>query len=228
MRPKVAFVGSGPTAIYTLRALASDATEPFDLTIFEEQAYVGRGTPYRPGWNDPAMLSNIASVEIPPIEETLIDWLRRQPADRLTDLDIEPGGIDDRTFYSRVALGEFFFDQLAALIVRLRANDVTVAVRSSCKVLDAVSADDGMTLTIRPKRGAIFQERFDHVVLATGHQWPAEPEVRPGYFLSPWPATALAKVPPVSIGIGGRRSARSTQPWHWRSPMVPLSKMATN
>ncbi|WP_390902337.1 FAD/NAD(P)-binding protein [Sphingomonas bisphenolicum] len=48
MRPKVAFVGSGPTAIYTLRALASDATEPFDLTIFEEQAYVGRGTPYRP------------------------------------------------------------------------------------------------------------------------------------------------------------------------------------
>ena len=86
MRPKVAFVGSGPTAIYTLRALASDATEPFDLTIFEEQAYVGRGTPYRPGWNDPAMLSNIASVEIPPIEETLIDWLRRPPLEPQLEL----------------------------------------------------------------------------------------------------------------------------------------------
>ncbi|MBB5684898.1 FAD/NAD(P)-binding protein [Sphingobium boeckii] len=203
MTPSVAFVGSGPTAIYTLQALVSQATESFDLTIFEEQPFIGRGTPYRPGWNDPAMLSNIASVEIPPIQETLIDWLSRQPAERLIDLDIEPAGLDDRTFYPRVALGEFFFDQLAALIERARSNGVNVTVRSSCKVLDAVTADDGMTLTVRPKRGAFYQERFDHVVLATGHQWPAEPEVRPGYFLSPWPATALAKVPPVEIGIRG-------------------------
>ncbi len=39
--------------------------------------------------------------------------------------------------------------------------------------------------------------------MATGHQWPAEPEVRPGYFLSPWPASGLAKVPPTAIGIRG-------------------------
>jgi uncharacterized NAD(P)/FAD-binding protein YdhS len=39
--------------------------------------------------------------------------------------------------------------------------------------------------------------------MATGHQWPAEPEVRPGYFLSPWPASALAEIPPTRIGIRG-------------------------
>jgi uncharacterized NAD(P)/FAD-binding protein YdhS len=65
---RIALVGGGPTAIYTLLALVNKAQRPFALTIFEDQASLGRGTPYRPGWNDPAMLSNIASIEIPRIE----------------------------------------------------------------------------------------------------------------------------------------------------------------
>jgi uncharacterized NAD(P)/FAD-binding protein YdhS len=201
--PTVALVGAGPTAIYTLKALVDHASQPFALTLFEEQPSVGRGTPYRPGWNDPAMLSNIASIEIPPIEETLIDWLERQDADRLRELDIEPCTLDDRTFYPRVALGEFFYDQLQALIARARTLGMAVELQTSCRVLDAVSAVGGMTLTVRAGDGGTFEQRFDHVVLATGHQWPAEPEARPGYFLSPWPASALAQVPPVSVGIRG-------------------------
>ena len=76
----VAFVGAGPTTIYTLCAFVDKTTAPANVTIFEAQPRAGLGTPYRPGWNDPAMLSNIASIEIPPIGETLIDWLRRHPA----------------------------------------------------------------------------------------------------------------------------------------------------
>ena len=45
--------------------------------------------------------------------------------------------------------------------------------------------------------------RFDRLVLATGHQWPEHPEARPGYFLSPWPASALAAIPPCKVGIRG-------------------------
>lgn len=202
-KPSVAFVGAGPTTIYTLKALIDAATGPFDLTIFEEQPEVGRGTPYRPGWNDPAMLSNIASIEIPPIEDTLVDWLRSQPAERLAQLGIAADQIGERVFYPRVALGEFFYDQLQALMARAERRGIGVEVRTSCRVLDAVSAADGMTLTIRSRRGAVVEARFDHVVLATGHQWPAEPEVRPGYFLSPWPASALHALPPTCVGIRG-------------------------
>lgn len=203
MKATVAFVGAGPTTIYTLHALLGFATAPFSLTIFEEQPSVGRGTPYRPGWNDPAMLSNIASVEIPELEESLVDWLARQPKDRLEKLDIEPCEIDDRTFYPRLALGEFFYDQLQAMIARAEENEIDVTVRTRCTVQDAIGGDHGMTLVVKPHRGAIFEQRFDHVVLATGHQWPAEPEVRPGYFLSPWPASALAALPPTRIGLRG-------------------------
>lgn len=203
MNPTIAFVGAGPTTIYTLNALIDHASVPFNLTIFEEQAGVGRGTPYRPGWNDPAMLSNISSVEIPPLAESLVEWLGRQSNERLVRLGIEPCEIDDRAFYPRLALGEYFVDQLHALIDRARRKGIDVTVRTNCKVIDASSGPVGMTLSVRPKRGPSFEQAFTHVVLATGHQWPAEPEVRPGYFLSPWPASALAGIPPVPVCIRG-------------------------
>ena len=201
--PEVAFVGAGPTTIYTLHALIEAAARPFALTIFEAQPSAGRGTPYRPGWNDPAMLSNIASIEIPPLEDRLIDWLQAQPRERLAAIGIDPDDIGERVFYPRLALGEFFHDQCQAMIARAERRGIRVTIRTRCTVRDAVSAADGMTLTIQPRGAPIFAQRFDHVVLATGHQWPAEPEVRPGYFLSPWPASALAAIPPASIGIRG-------------------------
>lgn len=203
MTRSVAFVGAGPTTIYTLRALLQEQVGPFELTLFEKQASVGLGTPYRPGWNDPAMLSNIASVEIPPLEEPLVEWLDRQSNERLVELHISREQIDDRAFYPRVLLGEYFYDQLHAMLERAMRSGVVVDVRTRCEVVDAISADDGMTLLVRPEGGSIFEARFDHVVLATGHQWPDQPEVRPGYFLSPWPASEIEKIPACRIGIRG-------------------------
>ena len=203
MTPAIAFVGAGPTTIYTLHALVNHDAQPFALTIFEEQASAGRGTPYRPGWNDPAMLSNIASIEIPPLEETLIEWLHQQPASRLIALGVDPDAIGERTFYPRLALGDYFYEQFQALLERATRRGIRVTIRTRCRVTDAVSKVDGMTLTVKPRAGPEFTERFDHVVLATGHQWPADPQVRPGYFLSPWPASALAEIPPCDIGIRG-------------------------
>jgi len=203
MTSSIAFVGAGPTTIYTLHALLNQTTRPFELTIYEEQPTAGRGTPYRPGWNDPAMLSNIASIEIPPLEQTLIAWLEAQAPSRLIALGIDPAEIGERTFYPRLALGEFFYDQFQALLERARSQGVTVDVRTRCRVVDAVSEPDAMVLTIRSRSGETSERSFDHVVLATGHQWPEDPQVRPGYFLSPWPATALAAIPPCKVGIRG-------------------------
>lgn len=203
MTLKIAFVGAGPTTIYTLHALLNRSTRPFALTVFEAQPTAGRGTPYRPGWNDPAMLSNIASIEIPPLEETLLDWLHAQAPSRLVALGVDPNAIGERAFYPRLALGEFFYDQFEALLERARTQGITVDVRTRCRVVDAVSGPGAMCLSVRSRNGETSEARFDHVVLATGHQWPEDPQVRPGYFLSPWPATALATIPPCKIGIRG-------------------------
>ncbi len=203
MKSQIAFVGAGPTTIYTLHALLDRNPRPFALTIFETQPTAGRGTPYRPGWNDPALLSNIASIEIPPLEETLVEWLNLQAPSRLAHLGINPDEIGDRIFYPRLALGEYFHDQFQALLERARGQGIAVDVRIRCHVVDAVSEPDAMCLTVRARSGETSEVRFDHVVLATGHQWPEDPQVRPGYFLSPWPATALAAIPPCRVGIRG-------------------------
>lgn len=203
MTPSIAFVGAGPTTIYTLHALLAQNPKPCALTIFEEQGSAGRGTPYRPGWNDPAMLSNIASIEIPPLGQTLVEWLKDQGEARLIALGVDPAAIGERTFYPRLALGDYFYDQFQRLLAQAQAQGIEVAIRNWSRVTDAVSSDTGMVLHIRPRFAKPYTERFDHVVLATGHQWPDEPEVRPGYFLSPWPASALAKIPPTKIGIRG-------------------------
>jgi uncharacterized NAD(P)/FAD-binding protein YdhS len=199
----VAFVGGGPTMIYTLHAFVGHVAGPVAVTIYEEQASLGRGTPYRPGWNDPAMLSNIASIEIPPIEQTLVDWLQAQPDSVLAKLEVERQAIGERTFYPRLVLGEYFHSQIGKLIARAEARGIDVTLRMRCRVSDVRNESTGMALTVTSGRGESSIERFDHVVLATGHQWPASPEIRPGYFASPWPASALSKIPPVEIGVRG-------------------------
>ncbi len=66
----IAIIGSGPTGIYTLKGLLeSDA--PLSITVYESNPDPGRGTPYHPRANDRAMLANIASIELPPVCESL-------------------------------------------------------------------------------------------------------------------------------------------------------------
>ncbi|CAN5466313.1 FAD-NAD(P)-binding protein [soil metagenome] len=199
----IAFVGAGPTTLYTLNALLSRQIGDVSITIFEEQATAGLGAPYRPGWNDPAMLSNISSAEIPPLGKTLLAWLQNRTSAELEALGVDLSEIDDRAFVPRVALGAYFHDQFDALAAQAQAAGIRIDIRTRCRVIDAENIAEGIRLTFSTRRGEARQEVYDHVVLATGHQWPSQQEVRPGYFLSPWPAEALEAVPAVDIGIRG-------------------------
>lgn len=203
MRPSVAFVGAGPTTLYGLAALLARAANGFEVTVFEDQPTAGLGTPYRPGWNDPAMLCNIASFEIPPLAETLLSWLQRQPLDALASMGVGPGELNERAFVPRVALGQYFSDQFALLVEAAEARGVRVDIRTRTRVIDVAKVDEGILLTVAQRKGFLDRMLFDHAVLATGHQWPSEQEVRPGYFLSPWPASALANLPATQVGIRG-------------------------
>lgn len=203
MISSIAFVGAGPTTLYTLAALLNRADAGFSVTVFEAQPVAGSGSPYRKGWNDAAMLSNIASIEIPPLTETLLAWMEGKSENQLESLGFHARDADERTFVPRVALGQYFREQFDALVAKARACGLGVDIRTDCRVIDAINTVEGMLLTMDPQEGQVHQERFDHVVLATGHQWPSRQEVRPGYFLSPWPATSLAAIPAVSVGIRG-------------------------
>ncbi len=68
--------------------------------------------------NDPAMLSNIASIELPAFTETLANWLRRQDDDALMRHGIRREAINEREFYPRLVLGDYMQAQFQRMLVQ--------------------------------------------------------------------------------------------------------------
>lgn len=202
MTSKIAIIGSGPTGIYTLKGLVRSAV-PMSITIFESEAEPGKGTPYHPDLNDRAMLSNIASIELPTICETLVEWLTRQPNDELQRLGVERSAIGEREFYPRVVLGEFLHSQFTQLIALGKANGHTIDVLAAHRVLDIELRKSDIRLRVAAADADPADFAFDHVVMATGHDFPPITEIKPGYFLSPWPAPILKTISACNVGILG-------------------------
>jgi uncharacterized NAD(P)/FAD-binding protein YdhS len=199
----IALVGAGPTSIYSLQALIGGAKRPAAITILERQRRAGQGTPYSAYWSDPIMLANIASIEIPPLPQRLIEWLQGETDARLASFGIHRDDMDERAFFPRLALGEYLSAQFAALVNRARALGVKIEVCTQSTVTDVRIMGEKIALTVLDARNSASSRLFDYVILATGHQWPADPEIRPGYFTSPWPASALARIRNCAVGIRG-------------------------
>ena len=179
---RIALVGAGPTALYCIQALLTRIQLPASITIFERQRRAGQGTPYSANWSDPVMLANIASIEIPPLPHRLVEWLANQPDSRLVAFGIARDEIDERAFYSRLVVGEYLAAQFQILVDRGRSLGVNVDVRTQASVTDVRIIDESIELTVADVRRRAATLTFDYVILATGHQWPADPETRPGYF----------------------------------------------
>jgi uncharacterized NAD(P)/FAD-binding protein YdhS len=196
---KVAIVGSGPTGLYTFAALV-EQKRAMSVTIFERGDKAGVGMPYNDGDNIRLMLANIASIEIPPIGETYLEWVNNQPNDRLRRFGVNPDSIDERTFLPRLLLGEYFRDQFLWLLNQALEAGMVVTVHEGCDVTDIDPRADGVWLEASC---LIEVEQFDMVVIATGHVWPAETEATKSYFPSPWSGLVDAEIPAAKVGILG-------------------------
>ena len=198
---RIALIGCGPMALYALKRLIAHP-EPLEITIFEASDQPGAGMPYSDRTTSDQMLCNAFSREIPPLTRPLIDWMRDQPEEvlqRWSLLDEDPGA---RDFFPRTLLGAYFRAELAALTDKADAAGHRVEVLANRPVTDIRRDGDGFVLT-----GATGHQRFetetDHVVIATGHRWPEQPEIDGVPLIAPWPADRLATLPPGSIGILG-------------------------
>ena len=175
MTPSIAFVGAGPTTLYTLHALLSEGRIAAQITVFEARAAAGPAAPTVPAGTIRRCCRTSPASRSRRSTETLIDWLQRQPRRRARAPGHRPRRASTSApSYPRVALGEYFRDQFDALIEQARA-----ARRRRSTSRPAVASSmprnrpEGMRLTwSSPRRGARPWRVFDHVVLATGHQWP--------------------------------------------------------
>ena len=179
-RPRVAIIGAGPSAVYALKRLITSEA-PLAILIFESGARPGVGTPYDRQQNSPAMLSNIASIELPPVCETLLGWLQRIPPETRHGWGIGDADLHERHFFPRVVLGDYYADQFGALVNEGAARGHRITVQTCTRVSDIVAHEGGVWVTSDAvtKQAALA---FDHAILATGHSVPKAHEADPSAF----------------------------------------------
>lgn len=195
----MAVVGSGPTGIYTVAALVAKG-DPIEITVFEQGEQAGVGMPYDDDANTRLMLANIASIEIPPIGVTYLEWLSAQSADWLGRYGVDKDKLHDRQFLPRILLGQYFRDQLLWLVEQGRERGITVNIRENCRVIDLEAHADGVALWTEADEAPLC---FDRVAIATGHVWPDADEATRAYYPSPWSGLVDDSISPCDIGIMG-------------------------
>ncbi|ESN28913.1 hypothetical protein L368_01023 [Enterobacter sp. MGH 22] len=195
----IAIIGSGPTGIYTFYHLLKNST-PLSVSVFEQADDAGVGMPYNDDDNSRLMLANIASIEIPPIFMTYLDWLKGQSEAHLARFKVDKTTLHDRQFLPRILLGEYFRDSFRTIVKEAKKQGFEVNIHESAAVTDVIPSSTGVTLSVN---GNVFPERFDLAVIATGHVWPDEDEATRTFFPSPWSGLMDARIPPCRVGIMG-------------------------
>lgn len=184
----IAIIGSGPTALYLLKYIWNHIDvlrKSIDkITIFEKEKILGIGMPYHPRTTDIYNLANISSEEIPMLQESFGDWLRKQSKEDLKKFNINTTKIDDSEVFSRVALGHYFQEQFKQLITAIKSTGIQVFEYCESEVLD-ISQIKETELTLKDAQNK--SHTFSTVVIANGHEWKGEDKPDAGYYASPWP-----------------------------------------
>lgn len=204
MHSRIAIVGTGPTGIYVFKAL-SEKLPGAEFALFERGCEAGVGMPYSAESASRYMLANIASIEIPAVTTTYLEWLKALPDARLHRYDLTHQDLHDRLFTPRLLLGEYFREQFQALSERATRHGAQVSVSEQTAVTDVILQGDHVYL-LTQNAATNAEHRagpFDRVVLATGHDFPDEDEATRRYFPSPWSGLIQADIPAVRVGIMG-------------------------
>jgi Uncharacterized protein conserved in bacteria len=140
---KIAIIGGGPTAIYSLSAMLKQDI-PLDITLYEQAPEAGVGMPYADDDNSRMMLANIASIEIPPIFSTYLAWLKTLDPKRLARYGVDSAALHDRQFLPRILLGDYFRDQFLRMVEQADARGFVITVHESCEVTDLQVSGEGV------------------------------------------------------------------------------------
>ena len=198
MNFEIGIIGCGPTGLYTLSELI-EYRHALNITIFDKGEWAGAGTPYSREGANRLMLANIASIEIPPLKQTFLEWMRGCEPRILEGYGITQDMLSDRLFAPRLLLGCYLHDQLLELIRIGEQLGHNIRLLERVKVIDVLP--DGHGLRVKTSEGPDVQA-FHKLIIATGHDFEDTRE-ETHYFPNPWTGLIGAEVPACKVGILG-------------------------
>ncbi|AKE58801.1 FAD-NAD(P)-binding protein [Citrobacter farmeri] len=196
---KIAIIGAGPTGVYTFFSLLKE-DQPLEIAIFERGREAGIGMPYGHSENTPIMLANIASIEVPPLFDTWLEWLQTQEAQYLAQYGVKKESLHQRQFLPRILLGDYFRAQFLHAVRQAENQGFKITLYESCEVTDVAAGPTGVQLWTDQHAAALH---VDLAIIATGHVWPDDDESTRAFYPSPWSGLMEADVPAVRVGILG-------------------------
>lgn len=194
----IGIVGCGPTGLYTLAELI-ECRHPLTVTIFDKGEWAGAGTPYSRDGANRLMLANIASIEIPQLTQSFLEWMQGCEPRILESYGITQDRLSERLFAPRLLLGCYFHDQLLELIRIGQQRGHTIRLLERVEVIDV--RVDSARFMVETTEGPHAQP-FDKLIIATGHDFEETREVA-HYFPNPWTGLIGAEVPASNVGILG-------------------------
>lgn len=190
-RKHVAIIGGGPAGLYVMKHLLRSGHDDLHITVFERKERLGEGMPYSHAGAAREHVTNVSGNEVPELETTLEDWMEHCPDEML-----EAYGIDLARFHAfkvvpRLLFGAYLADQFALLLERAAQKGIAVETFLQTVVKDVTDMPDSRQVAVRLNDDRTL--RFDHVVIATGHHWPATHEEHvKGWYDAPYPPARIA------------------------------------
>ena len=186
---RIALVGGGPSALFVLKQLLEFGPSDLRVVIFERKSRLGQGMPYSAEGAQPEHITNVSSSELPPLPESLVDWVQRQQPEEMQLYGVDPQRFHEVRVLPRLLFGRYLQEQFEQLLARAEQQGVRVRVHFEATVEDIrdLPREKQVELLVN---GQLLH--YDRVVLCTGHHWPLKNEGKvAGYYDSPYPPAKL-------------------------------------
>lgn len=183
------------------RLIESDRCD-FQITIFEKKKQLGAGMPYSTTGANPEHVTNVSDNEIPPLVNSIEEWVQTAPTELLHNFDIDPKRFNEYKVLPRLLFGEYLSTQFELLQQQAKERNISTTFHLGTQVTDVCYKEDAKQAWVSAANQAI--EKFDCVIICTGHHWPAKHEgIIPGYYDSPYPPAKLRLKLPHPVAIRG-------------------------
>ncbi len=198
---KLAMIGGGPAALYLFKGLVDAGNTEYHIHIFESKSKLGAGMPYSTDGAAHEHVTNISDTEIPELELSVDDWLKKAPQELLQEYKITPENFNEFKVIPRLLFGEYLSAQFNMLFERAKISGIYFTIHLNTPVIDIIDERETGKVFLTTEKRKI---EFDVVVICTGHHWPQKNEGKvKGYYDSPYPPQKLREKINFPVAVRG-------------------------